>query len=71
MSIGRGDSRAVDAARSRIDQGRVGGLGIKLMLRCTDRLEYNDVGNMITLTKFHRTDKSKLESSTVSGQTSS
>jgi anti-sigma regulatory factor (Ser/Thr protein kinase)/nucleoid DNA-binding protein len=60
---------AVDAARSRHEQGRVGGLGIKLMMRCTDRLEYNDVGNMITLTKFLRVDPSKLESSTVSEET--
>ena len=37
------------------------------MIRCTNRLEYNDVGNMITLTKFLKTEKSKLESSTVSG----
>jgi anti-sigma regulatory factor (Ser/Thr protein kinase) len=43
---------ADEAARERHAQGRVGGLGIKLMLQCTDRLEYNDVGNMITLTKF-------------------
>lgn len=43
---------AVAAARERHEQGRVGGLGIKLMMRCTDRLEYNDVGNMITLTKL-------------------
>ena len=45
---------AEDAARERIDQGRSGGLGIKLMLRCTDKLEYNDAGNMITLTKLVR-----------------
>lgn len=45
---------AEDAARERIDQGRSGGLGIKLMLRCTDKLEYNDAGNMITLTKTVR-----------------
>lgn len=43
---------AVSAARERHEQGRVGGLGIKLMMRCSDKLEYNDVGNMITLTKF-------------------
>lgn len=43
---------AVSAARERHEQGRVGGLGIKLMMRCTDKLEYNDVGNMITLTKL-------------------
>lgn len=49
----RGQSKdAVGAARERAEQGRVGGLGIMLMLKCTDKLEYNDVGNMITLTKF-------------------
>lgn len=42
---------AVEAARERHEQGRVGGLGIMLMMKCTDRLEYNDVGNMLTLTK--------------------
>jgi anti-sigma regulatory factor (Ser/Thr protein kinase)/nucleoid DNA-binding protein/CheY-like chemotaxis protein len=60
---------AEDAARERHEQGKVGGLGIKLMLRCSDRLEYNDVGNMITLTKYLRRDTSNLESSTVSGST--
>ena len=59
---------AVSAARERHQQGRVGGLGIKLMLRCTDRLEYNDVGNMITLTKFLKPETSNLESSTVSSE---
>lgn len=43
---------AVDAARDRNAENRPGGLGIKLMQKCTDRLEYNDVGNMITLTKL-------------------
>jgi serine/threonine-protein kinase RsbW len=43
---------AVSAARERHDQGKVGGLGIMLMLKCTDKLEYNDIGNMITLTKY-------------------
>jgi anti-sigma regulatory factor (Ser/Thr protein kinase)/nucleoid DNA-binding protein len=43
---------AVGAARERHDQGKVGGLGIMLMLKCTDKLEYNDVGNMLTITKF-------------------
>jgi serine/threonine-protein kinase RsbW len=42
---------AVSAARERYEQGRLGGLGIMLMIRCTDRLEYNEQGNMITLTK--------------------
>ena len=60
---------AVEAAQERHAQGRQGGLGIKLMMRCTDRLEYNDVGNMITLTKFLKTETSNLASSTVSGET--
>lgn len=45
---------AVVAARERHRQGRVGGLGIMLMLRCTDRLLYNDVGNSVTLTRHLR-----------------
>lgn len=42
---------AIAAARERHAQGRMGGLGIMLMLRCCDRLEYNQVGNQVTLTK--------------------
>lgn len=49
----RGQTKdAVAAARERHEQGRQGGLGIMLMQRCTDRLEYNDIGNQITLTKY-------------------
>jgi serine/threonine-protein kinase RsbW len=43
---------AITAARERHAQGRMGGLGIMLMLRCCDRLEYNQQGNQLTLTKF-------------------
>lgn len=43
---------AVGAARKRHEEGRVGGLGIMLMLKCADKLEYNDTGNMLTLTKY-------------------
>jgi serine/threonine-protein kinase RsbW len=43
---------ALTAARERHAQGRMGGLGIMLMLRCCDRLEYNQQGNQITLTKY-------------------
>jgi serine/threonine-protein kinase RsbW len=43
---------AISAARERHAQGRMGGLGIMLMLRCCDRLEYNQAGNQITLTKY-------------------
>ena len=42
---------AISAARERHQQGRMGGLGIMLMLRCCDRLEYNEKGNQLTLTK--------------------
>ncbi len=51
----RGQTKdAVSAARERHEQGRVGGLGIMLMQKCSDRIEYNDIGNQITLTKFLR-----------------
>ncbi len=43
---------AISAARERHAQGRMGGLGIMLMLRCCERLEYNQQGNQITLTKY-------------------
>jgi len=45
-------STAVAKARKRHKEGRVGGLGIMLMLKCVDRLEYNDKGNVITITKY-------------------
>ncbi|MCZ7649000.1 MAG: ATP-binding protein [Planctomycetota bacterium] len=44
----------VEAARERNQAGGAGGLGIMLMLRCVDKLEYNYAGNKITLTKFIR-----------------
>jgi serine/threonine-protein kinase RsbW len=42
---------AITAARERGAQGRMGGLGIMLMLKCCERIEYNQKGNAITLTK--------------------
>ncbi len=39
-------------ARQRHSAGGVGGLGIYLMDRCADRLEYNDRGNRVTISKF-------------------
>ncbi len=51
---------AVSAARERYAQGRLGGLGIMLMLRCTDRLEYNEKGNSVMLYKY-LTDKVPAE----------
>lgn len=43
---------AVDAARERHKGGELGGLGIMLMLRSVDRLEFNEKGTELTLTKF-------------------
>ncbi|MDQ7781029.1 MAG: ATP-binding protein, partial [Planctomycetota bacterium] len=45
---------SLHAARERHKEGKLGGLGIMLMLKCTDKLEYNDIGNSITLTKYVR-----------------
>lgn len=45
---------AILAARERHKEGKLGGLGIMLMLRCVDKIEYNDIGNAVTLTKFLR-----------------
>jgi serine/threonine-protein kinase RsbW len=45
---------AVSAARERHEEGRGGGLGIMLIEKCADRVEYNDTGNAIILTKFLR-----------------
>ncbi|HHN45960.1 MAG TPA: hypothetical protein ENN09_00835 [Planctomycetes bacterium] len=53
MFVTRGrEGNAVAAARERNQAGRVGGLGIMLMLKCLDDLEYNAVGNLVKLTKF-------------------
>jgi len=59
--MNRGAARdAVSAARERYAQGRLGGLGIMLMLRCTDKLEYNEKGNSVMLYKY-LTDKVPAE----------
>ena len=42
---------AVGRARERFQEGKLGGLGIMLMLKCVDKVEYNDKGNVLTLTK--------------------
>jgi serine/threonine-protein kinase RsbW len=44
-------SAPISIARHRHRSGSSGGLGVYLMERCTDRLEYNDRGNRVTLTK--------------------
>lgn len=43
---------AIGKARQSYKEGRLGGLGIMLMSRCVDKIEYNDSGNVITLTKY-------------------
>jgi pSer/pThr/pTyr-binding forkhead associated (FHA) protein len=42
---------AISAARERYLAGGMGGLGIMLMVRCVDLVEYNDKGNRVILTK--------------------
>lgn len=44
-------SAPVAMARKRHKGGGMGGLGIYLMERCADRLDYNDKGNRVTITK--------------------
>jgi len=44
----------IEAARERNQAGGHGGLGIMLMLKCVDKIEYNYVGNKITLTRYIR-----------------
>ncbi len=47
-------SNPIEAARERNKAGGAGGLGIMLMLKCVDKLEYNYIGNKISLTKYIR-----------------
>jgi anti-sigma regulatory factor (Ser/Thr protein kinase) len=42
---------AISAARERYMAGGLGGLGIMLMIRCVDLVEYNEQGNQIIITK--------------------
>lgn len=46
------DGSAITAARERMSQGKMGGLGIMLMVRCTNNIEYNDIGNRVMLTRY-------------------
>ncbi len=45
---------AAEAARDRHRAGGQGGLGILMLLRCTDQVRYNKAGNLVTLTRFLR-----------------
>ena len=42
----------VEQARKRHRAGKLGGLGINLMMRCCDKLEYKVPGNIVTLMKY-------------------
>lgn len=42
----------VEQARKRHRMGKMGGLGINLMMRCCDKLEYIAPGNIVKLTKY-------------------
>jgi anti-sigma regulatory factor (Ser/Thr protein kinase)/nucleoid DNA-binding protein len=46
------DASPVSMARKRHSDGGMGGLGIYLMDRCADGLEYNERGNRVTIRKF-------------------
>lgn len=43
---------AAAAARERAAQGGMGGLGILMMLRCMDSVEYNQSGNQLKMVKY-------------------
>lgn len=46
------EGTAVEEARARYKAGGYGGLGIMLMLKCVNKVEYNRKGNEVTLTKY-------------------
>lgn len=45
------DKTAAQRSRERTAKGKRGGLGIMLMMKCTDELRYNEKGNELTLIK--------------------
>lgn len=45
------DKSAAQRSRERTAKGKRGGLGIMLMMKCTDELRYNEKGNELTLIK--------------------
>lgn len=47
-----GASAPISVARKRHKTGGVGGLGIYLMERCADKVEYSERGNRVTITKM-------------------
>ena len=51
-SILNKEQDAVGRARQSQREGKLGGLGIMLMMRCVDKIEYNELGNVVTLIKY-------------------
>ena len=49
--LARSQEQTIDEVRLRQSRGNLGGLGIALMRRCTDRLEYLNGGNAVRLIK--------------------
>jgi anti-sigma regulatory factor (Ser/Thr protein kinase)/nucleoid DNA-binding protein len=64
---GRRDSDALVTLRERIAKGERGGLGLVLMLKCLDRVEYNAAGTEVTLTKFRASADEKSASDAMEG----
>ena len=59
---------AVQAARARHAQGGRGGLGILMMSRAADRVEYNDRGTVVTLSKLLRPQPAPAPAPTLSDE---
>lgn len=53
INLARGKD-SVELAKRKAETGRFGGLGIKLMLRCCDRLEYDNNGSLVRLYRYIR-----------------
>ena len=39
-------------AKESFEEGRFGGLGLMLIAKCVDKIEFNDSGNVVTLTQY-------------------
>lgn len=43
---------AMGQAKESFEEGRFGGLGLMLIAKCVDKIEFNDSGNVVTLTQY-------------------
>ncbi|MCK6440343.1 MAG: ATP-binding protein [Planctomycetes bacterium] len=59
---------ALSASRKRSAEGRKGGLGIMLMRKCVDELNYNESGNAVTLVKYIGRSSSSSQQRALAGQ---